>query len=82
MDCYCRTNWLDDVVKIQVVKPHDPEEDRPGKPESPIPKFYITNLAEFGREDYTPEMHEQRLKTVRITKRQTAATGKTESTLE
>jgi hypothetical protein len=58
------------------------EEDRPGKPESPIPKIYITDLAEAGREDYTPEMHEQRLKTVQITRRKTSATEKTESTLE
>jgi hypothetical protein len=66
VDCYCRTNWLFDVVHVHVVKPHDPEEKRHVKVD--IPKEYITDMANFsftGR-PYTRAMHEERLKGVHL----------------
>ena len=66
VDCYCRTNWLFDVVHVHVVKPHNPKEKKDVKVD--IPKVYITDMANFsftGR-PYTAEMHQERLKGVHL----------------
>lgn len=67
VDCYCRTNWLFDVVKIHIVKPHDPDEKKE-HPLVDLPKVYITDMANysFTGQPYTAEMHKKRLEGVHL----------------